>query len=446
VTPIDAALPSDDAGYPGDDARPPAKPCHLVPSGAPARTLAFAEPTYSFRQNGLLARKGSTRVVQYGNVNGIRHGVWDDPSIYAAEYDVATWPPREIHGPTMLYYSMHDPADLLELPNGKLGMAWLCDNDGQGPYGTRFRTFDATTWQLDPDRIFIPSFGTMSPPTLLPAGDRIAAFHTRSMRLDGGARTAGVLGLFDLTGEALGAPPVAWTATTATDAPYITMPQATVGRSGGGMLVAIAFATCDAEIRSPYCEASSVVVLRLVEQTGAPPSLVKVASLPTRGPAKVPDDPHIFSDASHTWLTWWEADGPKDGGSSSDRYLYGVPLTESGAVDGPIESWFASDRIGVSAYSTRYPSVGPLGVIYPVDLYARSEAGTTRESHVIHRPIDGGPIEEVVVTSAASWFPIGAVQIEEPRLLVFGYSTYPPDGGARGYAEMVRFACREDSE
>ena len=449
AAPADAAatVPPADAGHDAADAAPPL-PCHLVRTGDPYKTIAFSEPTYSFRQDGVLARPATAtagpHVVQFGNVYGQRTGVWDDPPIYAAEYDVSTWPPTVVRDPIELFQSMHDPADLVALPNNQLALVWWFDNDGIGPHGVKFRTIDGASWQMAPDRFLVENGSNWSRPVLTPARDAlVATYEMPATPADGGYVDTAWVGVFGTDGAARGAPLPLWTNTTSSYGSYL--PTSTVARTGTDVLVAVAFPSCGDGNASPYCSANAIVVLRLVDATTSP-HLARVAEVPIRDAARMPSGARLLADGEErTWLTWWETLRPTDGGTAGDSYLYAVPLSTSGAPTGPIESWFVTDPRNMSDYfATRAPLAGPLGTFYPVDIAVPTDGGSTREVHLLHRQRDvTAPLEDIVLPTGYTAFPAAVAQIPETRSLIVSYSTYPP-GSTRGYGEIVKYGCQED--
>jgi hypothetical protein len=52
----------------------------------------------------------------------------------------------------------------------------------------------------------------------------------------------------------------------------------------------------------------------------------------------------------------------------------------------------------------------------------------------------------VTFTTPYSWYSVVAVQIGEPRGVIVGYSTYPEDGSAHGYAQLALYTCAEDAD
>ena len=425
------------------------RPCHFVRTGDPFRTIAFDQPTYSFHQDGMLLRASGagTHVVQLGSVEGIRTGVWDDPPIWAAEYDVATWPPSIVHPQTQLFQSMHDPADLVELPNGKLGLAWWFDNDGLGPHGVRYRTLDANSWALDPERFLVENAGTWT--RLEPSREPdvfVSAYEMQAYYVDGGQSSAGWLGFFGADGAPRGEPLALWT--NGSMEYGLTLPTATVARTSSDVLVGLAFPTCDEGNASPFCEARSIVILRVVAAgTGGAPHLEKASSVPVRDTHKIPYNAHLLSDgADHSWLTWWELDAPVDGGgATTERYLYGVPLTGAGALAGPIESFYVDEGTPYDYFPTRVPSIGPLGLVYPINRTIPLDGSSQREIHLVHRQLEAtSPVEDITWTTPFTSFPVAVAQIASARSLVVAYSTYPDDS-ARGFGELVKYGCSEDA-
>lgn len=435
--PDDADSPADAGADASADARP-ALPCHLVPDGEPFESIAFAEPTYSFRHDALLLRRGGSRVVQVGTVEGMRTGVWQDPPMYGAEYDVSTWPPTVTHDPTQLFHSTHEPVDLTELPDGKLALAWRFDNDGQSPNLARYRTLDAASWALGADRVLLDDGSDWTRLEPGPGDDRLVSAYRNSTQTDGGWRVEGWLGSFGFDGAPLGEPLSLWSIESgAFESP---MPLHAVARAGSTVLVAIAFAACEGT--SPYCEARSIVLLR-----AANGKLERAGAVPIADPAKSVPKLHLGSDgAGHTWLVWWEAEYPADGGGSDQRYLYGLPIGPDGTPAGPTERWYQDDSAQrFELFAPRQLSVGPLGVVQPVARYPNADAGaTTREVHLIHRSLDGdAPVEDVTFETPSTAFPVAVAQVASPRALIVGYSTYAP-GATNGRGELRRFVCRED--
>jgi hypothetical protein len=436
-----------------DAGRAPAPPCHLVPSGLPARTVAFSQAAYSFHQDGLLLRAASTgeapHVVQFGRVEGAGNDAWGDPALYAAEYDVSAWPPREAQPPTSISDAVEGPSDLVELAGGRLFFSWSLQAEygGFGPPDVFSRIADGLPWQLGATQTLQRNAGGLSTPALGRAGDGFWASYTAYDVGDAGPDTAfplllgvyGELGWFDVAGSQAPSPPPLWSITTP-GAPTYGSPDPSVLRTATDTLVVVAFGDCSGAVMSAFCEAHSLVVLRLIEgQGGGAPSLEKVASLPPQNQADVALSPVLVGDqAGHNWLTWWESP-MTDAGPAGAQSLYAIALTDAGAPASPVESWFSSD-LSISGS----PSVGPLGVVYPVVTAAPGDSGDLWEVHLIHRQLDVvAPVEDVSFTTAQTANSVVPVQVAEPRALVLGYWTSSP-GSSKGYGELARYVCGED--
>jgi hypothetical protein len=385
-------------------------------------------------------RRGMGHVIQYGNVDGIRTGVWQDPPIYAAEFDVTTWPPTRVRAPTELTSSMHTPADLVELPNGKLGLTFWFDNDGNGPSGVRYRTLDAATWALDPEGFLLPSGAGWTRPVL--TADKTGFFSTYELTVPSPSdfRFAARLGVFGFDGAPKGAPLTLWEKE---GLPFTAVrPElASAARFGGDVVVAAAFTSC--ENGGAYCEARSIVLLRATAS-----GFEKIAAIAVVDPTREPKVPLLVSDdGDHRWLLWSEMDVPPDGGSSTVRAVYAVPLAQSGAPAGPVERW---DTDLQSAYAVdfpvREPSVGPLGLVLPLQRYPSPDGAFPheREVHLLHRQLDvQEPVEDITFTTPFTFAATEVAQIASPRSLVVGYSTWDPTL-SNGHGEMRKYVCRED--
>jgi hypothetical protein len=442
----------------------PAPPCHFVPNGGAVTTLSFTQPAWSFHQEGLLLRQGAPgaapHVVQYGLVDGAGNDGWNDPALYAAEYDVSTWPPAPVHGPTAISLADEGTSSLLELPGDRLLFAWhlQVDNEGLGPTDVLYQLLDGTTWAPGAGGTLVKHADRFA--AARPAGGRggFLATYVYEDTGDAGDVVAlpplvgldGELAAFRDDGTTLGAPTPLWTAT----APQLAAGWSTslqgLGFSRSAALTAVAFPDCDPGVTSPWCEARSIVVLRSAGGAGGgPPSLLKAASIPFHNQDDVVLSPMVIGDgAGHEWLTWWEAP-PSDAGYYVAQSLYAMPLTDEGVPAGPVESWFASDSTdALIAAWDRAPSVGPLGVVYAVTTDATTDAaGSVREVHLLHRQLDvQAPLEDVTFTTPYSAYSVVAVQVAQPRALVVGYSTYPVTSGVNGYGVLAMYTCAEDGQ
>jgi hypothetical protein len=427
----------------------PAKPCHLVASGDAVQSVTFSQQGYAFRQEGLFLRSASSgppHVVQYGAVAGAGTDGWGDPALYAAEYDVSVWPPREVHVPTRFSDADENGSYLVELPGNQLFFAWglQVDNGGIGPPDILFQTADATSWQLGAQGTLVKHATAASPPTLAAKNDGLLLAYTQVLVDSIGYATSlsGAVASFAFDGSARSDAAATWALTSGF------IPQQDLARTTNGVLTVVAFDDCAAGLSSVYCEPHSIVVLRVVEPTESSALVLqKVASVPVQNADNAVETPGLFSDQNgHDWLTWWEA--PRtDAGAAPPQNLYAVPLTSAGAPSGPVESWFASDHLGWATFGVWPPSVtvGPLGTIYPVATYLSDDAGALRHVHLVHRQLDvTAPVEDITFVTAETTYTVVAVQIADPRSVIVGYSTYPP--GANGCGELARYTCAEDAD
>src|SRR5512140_1219989 len=243
--------------------------------------------------------------------------------------------------------------------------------------------------------------------------------------IDGGPASVSSLGVFGTDGAPGPTVPL-WSSTSPDYSQGL--PTESLARTGAETLLALAFPSCDG-ITSDLCTPNTIVVARVVASATSA-RVERVAVVPIRDPAKQPSGMRLLADgADETWLTWWEADRPRDGGTATDAYLYAMPLTAGGQARGPIESWFVvpDTRLLSDYFPTRAQLAGGLGTFYPVDLYVPADGGaTTREVHVLHRQRDAiAPIEDVVVTTRATSFPAAVLQLAAQRIVVVATSTYP---------------------
>jgi hypothetical protein len=439
---------STDATAEAEAAARPAKPCHLVPAGDAVQSITFSQQGYRFHQEGMLLRRTASgpHVIQYGAVGGAGTDGWGDPALYAAEYDVSVWPPREVHPPTRFADADESGSQLVELPGNRLLFAWVLqvDNGGIGPYDLLFETADATSWQLGAPGTLVKWGTSPSPPALTATKDGFLLAYRQVSSADAGPPwLLGAVGSFALDGSAHGDAAPTWSFTDGFE------PRQYLARTETDALAVVAFADCGAGlVSSVYCEPRTLVVLRLIEPGGGGPLVLqKVAAVPQQNADNVVLYPALSSDQNgHDWLTWWEAPQTDSGVFPQD--LYAMPLTSAGAPRGPIESWFASDHVGLLTSGAWAPSasVGPLGAIYPVSTYRESDSGVSMEQvHLVHRQLDDAePVEDIAFDTAPTSFTVVAAQIAEPRSVIVGYATHPP--GANYHGELARYTCAEDAD
>jgi hypothetical protein len=418
-------------------------------------TIAFPnDPTYSFHQEGLLLRAnagGAQRVVQHGNVDGAGTDGWGDPALYAAEYDVSVWPPRQTQAPTRISDADEGAGPLFELPQGQLFFTWLLqvDNGGLGPYSILFRTANAESWELGAQGTLVKHASTPTAPTLSPSGDGVSLAYVYQDTGDAGDSVplpplvglAGRLGTYAPDGTPRGTPAAAWSASTIPAmTPFWYDPRQALAETRTKTLLAIAFDTCGPDLATAFCEERSIVILR------AGDTLERVASVRVQNADYGALVPRLLSDQrGHNWLTWWEG-APSDAGPTAAQNLFAVPLTDDGAPAGPVEVWFADDHVDRWSLGSAAPALGPLGSIYPVATDVTTDSGTLREAHLVHRQLDAVlPMEELTFTTPYTGYPIVAVQIAEPRTMIVGYSTYGEGTAAQGYAKLARYTCAEDA-
>lgn len=427
-TPLAQGEPAADASL-AVDATPP-RPCHLVSVGEPFRSIVGPTPTAWFRHDGLLA-SGASRVVQFGDVEGFRTGVWQDPPIFAAEYDVTSWPPVTVHPATSWAESMHPPADLLALPDGRLDLTFWFDNDGVGPSGVRTRPIDAASFKPGAERFLAENATVGAPPVL--AGDSVAALLHRTVTEDGGSRLESRLARFDFDGNARPDALVLWSATPGHD------PAEATARTRSDLLVALAFSTCDG-VRGAPCEIGTIVLQRL--RTDGTTRLEKVGSVALQGAGRALSMPRIATDrGTQNWLTWWEQT-PLDAGAP-EMYLFGIRLSSAGVPQGAVETWWSGTDVHPSAFDARQIECGALGTIYPVRrLVTVDGGGPFSETHFVHRPIDDGAIEELVVTTQSTYSAPVGVAVATPRAFVVGDSS--SSAGGPSFGELRKWVCAED--
>jgi len=94
--------------------------------------------------SGLLRRRRRA-----GRVVNLRLGaaalrVWDDPAIFAREYDVSTWPPTELSNRRSGGVQPRSRRRCSRPRRATLGAAWWMDTDGIGPTGAAYSSIDDT--------------------------------------------------------------------------------------------------------------------------------------------------------------------------------------------------------------------------------------------------------------------------------------------------------------
>lgn len=410
------------------DANGAPTPCHLVEDGEPAIGVAFSDPAFAFTQSGLLLRGGDgARIVQYGEVWGMRTGTWQDPPIFAAEYDVSVWPPQVRKAPTQLFHSSHEPVALTELPDGTLALAWRHDNDGSfDPNGIHFRTFDGSSWELTSERQLVQNGMSFLRPILsTDPAHWVTAYSVLLPSYEMDTK----LGFFAFDGSEQRAIRL-WTVGQTTDF----VPLVSIARTASELLVAVTFGSCDGIVG--LCEPMSQLVFRVRGDR-----LEKVASIPNADPNHVVRSLTLIADqADHTWLTWLESDLLVPDGGQSLKSIYALPLTADGAPRGPLERWYADTTL---LYAPRRPaSIGALGTTVAVSR-SSSQDDDTQEVRLLHRQLDSDePLEELTFT-APNVGELEVVQVGSPRGLVVGYSTTLTPGTNR-HGELRRYLCRED--
>jgi hypothetical protein len=242
------------------------------------------------------------------------------------------------------------------------------------------------------------------------------------------------LGLFGFDGKAQATPLPLVTRSTL----QLSVPS--VARAHDTVLLAAGYLACASE--DLYCEPRSLVILHLTPSA----ALGKAASIPIADPAKMAAAATLVGDGGdHTWLTWWEQDIPQDGGPflAGEHALLAVPLATDGTPAGPVERWFVGSTTTTSG--VRAPSIGPMGLVYPVVETLTDDAGTRRIVHLLHRQLDGGePVEDVAIETGGSEGAFAVDQIASPRVLVLG-SSVRPAAGSHDYGALRRLVCREDN-
>jgi len=418
-----AEQPPPDASAPPPDLAQP-KPCHLVADGDPVVTFQYPDPRDNWHSEGLLASAapGATRrVVQVGSVK-LRFGGWDDDAIWAAELDVSRWPPTTVHAPTEFFVSMHTPAAMLEVAPGLYGLAWFWDNDGLGPQGIRYRAIDATSWTLRPDRFLVENARFFVTPVAL--GDGSGRFVTLT---DQRGSTSRALGLFGSDGSLVASQPL-----------YESMVNAdfSFGRTSSDVLAAVTKRSCSTSDAGTTCDTTGVDLFRVDPKAPGGALLQPISTVTTPIASRSIGSVRILSDqAEHHFLTWWE--------SGADRaVVYAMPLTATGRQAGPVEVWWN----GPSGAWPLGGSVGPLGVVYAVATSAPTDlAAGRRDVHLLVRQlVADAPVEETLFSTAYTGYAVGLVQLDAPRALVVGYSSYPDSDPSSGYGLLRRYACAED--
>jgi len=402
----------------------PDKPCHLLSSGPPATTLTYTDPRSNWHSEGLVGRSGQ-HVLQYGTAN-VRFGVWEDDAIRVREYDVANWPPTAVGAETEIHGSVHSPVTLFEETPDQLGAVFFTDHDGGGPNGVKYRSIKPSTWALGPDVFVAPDQSLLTTPVAFPAGDRFAVATL-------GYQMPMMLGVYGSDGSKL-------QQQTKQDLPpaLADLTRLAVGRTDQRVFVVAASNACTGDMA---CPVGSIDLYRLDGATSnsTPLALVKTASIPAPISNTYVYSPMLLSDHDrHHFLTWWEL---TDGKRSS---LFAMPIAADGTPAGPIEAWFKTTLV-VSTFQLQ-PSVGKLGVIFPVGLFVPSDGETLREVHVLQRQLaEDAPIEDTLVaTTAFTSFSIATVQFDQPRSLIVGYSTYTLLGSGGGAGMMSKYVCSED--
>lgn len=422
---VDAGVeqPPPDASAPPDLAQP--KPCHLVADGEPVVTFQYPDPRDSWHSEGLLpsaAPGAAHRVVQVGSVK-LRFGGWDDDAIWAAELDVSSWPPATVHAPSELFVSMHSPAAMLEVAPGLYGLAWFWDNDGLGPIGVRYRAIDAASWTLRPDRFLVENARLFTPPVAL--GDGSGRFVTVTDVLRG--TPARALGLFSSDGALVASQPL-------DDA--VTNAGLALGRTSSEVLAAMTKQRCSTSDAGTTCDTTGIDLFRVDPTAPGGALLVPISTVAMPIASRSMGSVRILSDgADHHFLSWWEA--------GADRaVVYAMPLTAAGRQAGPVEVWWN----GPSGAWPLGSAVGPLGVVYAVATSAATDlAAGRRDVHLLVRQlVADAPVEETVFSTAYTGYAVGLVQLDAPRALVVGYSSYPDSGPSSGYGLLRRYACAED--
>jgi hypothetical protein len=443
------ATASVDARDAGVDAGP--APCHLVPAGDPFPTMAFpGQPTWSFFQQGLVLRTmadGTPHVVQFGGVENAGNDGWNDPALYAAEYDVSVWPPRVVQAPTAISLAQQGEAFAVVLSGDRILFSWPLEIDygGLGPWTILDRKADGIPWQLGNQERLVNNAMNPTAPAVAASGDSFALAYTYQDVGDASTSTElptllandGRISPFTRDGTPTAAPTQFWNAVKG--APWSEVGSA-LARTRTTNLLATYFPSCNADVESAYCEAGAFVIL----SAGADGALEKVAALQPQSASDGVAWLDLASDAQgHNWLTWVES-AAAAGSTVGPSYLFAVPLTDEGVPAGPMEAWVATSAF---PYATNAgSSVGPIGAIEPLALSSTTDAGDRlREVHLVHRPLaPEAPVEDVTFTIAWEVYPPNVVQTVEPRGIVAAYATYPDAGPTSG--SLVRFLCAEDSD
>ncbi len=424
---LDPVVPSDGGAVSADmpvvlDLAPPLMPCHLTPAGPAVETIKFSGSQSYWRAETLLRRSGTKHVVQAGTVR-LRFGGWDDDAIHVREYDVSTWPPTPVAADTELYYSVHSPVVLFEEGQDLIGAVWYTDTDGVGPTGVKYRTIDPKGWTLSPDQFLLPNNRLLSSAVSFPGGDRFAVVTSAY-----GPPSVTTLSVFARGGAQLQHMELAM--------PPLSGAYA-IERTDNQLLLIAAPAACGGDMGG--CSTTSIGVYRISDGTAsAPIKLDLAASIPAPIGGVSVAMPILLSDHhTHHMLTWLEYS------SQYGTTLYGMALHADGTPAGLPEVWFHTALPMGTTYLT--PTVGPMGIVYPLGVFIPTDGGDKREVHLVQRQlVTDEPVTDTTFVTQSTSFGLNTVQIENPRTLILGYSDYYPAPTYGGTGLMMRYVCSED--
>jgi len=422
--PGDLAMSGSDLPFLADLAIP-SKPCHLIANGTPTDTLHWDDPQSGWRNDGLQVVAGTRHVVHYGNVQ-LRFGGWSDPAAHTREYDVSTWPPTAVAADTELSFSMHAPSHMYQPDNGNIGAIWFSDNDGGGPSGVRFRSIVPGSWALGPDIFLAENSQLMSAP--VQRGDQFAIIH-KPYNWTNPTVLYPLVSLFDRDGKR--GPAVELTGVTGYS------DQVTLGNTGSDLYAVTINYTCVGDMACTQ----TLEVLRVKGTSTV--SLEKTTSIAVPISGASASNPLLVSDhAQHHFLTWWET-------GDARTILYALPIHADATRAGPPEVWLSTPYQATT--SQAFPSIGPLGVVYPVALALPPPDGGNwylGEVHLLQRQlVENAPVLDTVITSdtGLSSYGVASVQLDNPRTLILGYSEYSATPTTKGaYGRLARFTCSED--
>ena len=412
------------------DLAPPSKPCHLVSVGAAVQTMHFDNPQSQWRCEGVLGLPENRHVVHYGTVQ-LRFGGWSDPAIHAREYDVSVWPPTPVAAESELSASMHSPPTMyLPLP-GTMGVVFWTDNDGGGPVGVKYRTITPGSWTLGPDLFLAENHALLSNPVETSKGDQFALVTSApAWPILPSSPPGTYVSTFTVDGSLLQRQLIG---------PAQNRDNIALGRTDSTILLVTTGSTCNGDAG---CTNTSFEVQRVTggNSTTAPITLEPAASIKAPISGSTATGLNLLSDHDgHHFLTWWEY-------GDARTILYAMALHADGKPAGPAEVWLSTPYLPYTRQAT--PSIGPLGVVYPVALSIAVDAGGyLQETHLLQRQlVENAPINDTVLVSHRSSWAIATTQFDNPRTLILGYSDYAfMSDKIGGYGMLAKFTCEEDA-